>query len=356
MNNGSFYHNDSRFKQSPYFNMEGYTYVDGFGFAPPPPVISEKRLIQSYSNGLGLSTIGFLLLMVVLPTALYRLFSMFIPIIGLYQSFPSVASGMVEMINILASITVYAIPFCLYMIINRIPVRVAFPFHQTRPSLLFPPVLLAMGVSVLGVLSSSLIAVVCQSLFGLQPVGGNISFPQSTMGIILLCFRIAVLAPILEEVIFRGIAMQSLRRFGDSFALLISSVLFALAHQNLVQAPNAFMMGLLMGYFVIRTNSLWVGILIHSVNNALSLLMSFVISVVPVHSQTPVIFSWYALYLFCGILGLLLLVHKYKDMFALRRSSTISGERGKYKAFFSAPGMIVCLIVIGIFFSQNFAG
>ena len=34
-----------------------YTYVDGYGFTPPPPVITERRMLQFYANGLGLSLI-----------------------------------------------------------------------------------------------------------------------------------------------------------------------------------------------------------------------------------------------------------------------------------------------------------
>ena len=36
---------------------DGYIYVEGYGFAPPPPVVTERRLLQWYANGIGFSTL-----------------------------------------------------------------------------------------------------------------------------------------------------------------------------------------------------------------------------------------------------------------------------------------------------------
>lgn len=74
---------------------------------------------------------------------------------------------------------------------------------------------------------------------------------------------------------------QSMRRFGDSFALILSAILFAMFHGNLVQAPNAFLMGLVIGYFVLYSGSLWVGVIIHMVNNILSFAMDLIGTVLP---------------------------------------------------------------------------
>ena len=64
--------------------------------------------------------------------------------------------------------------------------------------------------------------------------------------------------------------MQGLRCFGDGVALLVSAIFFALAHFNAMQAANAFLMGLIIGYFVLRTGSLWTGIILHFIINLLS--------------------------------------------------------------------------------------
>ena len=352
--NHSFDSHNNPSSYSSYNYPSGYTYVEGFGFASPPPAPSEKRRIFAYSNGIGLSLVATCLIWTILPNALFHIFSFFLPILDLYDTFPQMVSSAAECIQILCNILVYAIPFGIYLVFHHIPVWAAFPLKPLPFSSIFPPILLGLGVSVLGVFASTLISTVCWFFLGLQPVGGSVSIPSDPIVLSLLFIRSALIAPIMEEFVFRGVILQSLRRFGDAFALMCSAILFSLAHQNLIQAPNAFMFGLVIGYFVIRTGSLWIGILIHIVNNFLALSMTIIAALLPHASQNLLILVWYALCLGLGILGLLMLVRKNNEMFSLRRSSTISIEHGKYKTFFSSPGMIICLVMFTFLFTQNF--
>ena len=66
--------------------------------------------------------------------------------------------------------------------------------------------------------------------------------------------------------------MQSLRRYGDRFAVIMSSFVFALMHGNMVQIPFAFIAGIALGYAVIKTGSLWTGIIVHFINNSMAVL------------------------------------------------------------------------------------
>ena len=70
--------------------------------------------------------------------------------------------------------------------------------------------------------------------------------------------------------------MQPLRRYGDAFAVAASSVIFALMHGNLIQAPFALIAGVGLGYFVISTGSIWTGVVIHFLNNLFSVVISLV--------------------------------------------------------------------------------
>ena len=80
-----------------------------------------------------------------------------------------------------------------------------------------------------------------------------------------------VVAPILEEVLFRGQILGAVKaKYGSAWALIISSVLFGLIHGIPPQMINAFFMGLILGYIYLKTGSLLSVIIIHSVNNALA--------------------------------------------------------------------------------------
>lgn len=85
--------------------------------------------------------------------------------------------------------------------------------------------------------------------------------------------KVAVVAPIVEELIFRGLILHGFRRNYNGFvAVFMSALLFALFHLNPWQFPATFVLGLLLGWIVIRTNSIILSILGHSINNFLVLL------------------------------------------------------------------------------------
>lgn len=80
-----------------------------------------------------------------------------------------------------------------------------------------------------------------------------------------------VAAPILEEVLFRGVIFESCReRLGKGGAVLLSALLFGLIHGIPVQIVNAFVVGLILGYIYLRTRSLISVIVLHAINNGLA--------------------------------------------------------------------------------------
>lgn len=73
-------------------------------------------------------------------------------------------------------------------------------------------------------------------------------------------------APISEELIFRGYILRSLRPYGKRFAIFGSALLFGLFHGNLLQTPYAILVGLVLGYVTVEYSILW-AIAIHTFNN-----------------------------------------------------------------------------------------
>lgn len=85
--------------------------------------------------------------------------------------------------------------------------------------------------------------------------------------------KVAVVAPIVEELIFRGLIFQGFRRNYNGFvAITMSALLFALFHLNPWQFPATFVLGLLLGWIMLRTRNILLAILGHSINNLLVLL------------------------------------------------------------------------------------
>lgn len=87
---------------------------------------------------------------------------------------------------------------------------------------------------------------------------------------------VAVMAPLLEEWLCRGLILRGLlfNRVRPAVAIVISAVLFAFIHGNLWQGIPAFALGCLFGYVYYKTGSLKLTVLMHFTNNFTSLLVS----------------------------------------------------------------------------------
>ena len=91
-------------------------------------------------------------------------------------------------------------------------------------------------------------------------------------------FTAIVSAPILEELLCRGVLFEVLnRRWGAKVSILVSALFFGLLHiGNLANAVVAIVAGFIFGALYVRTSSLYVTIIIHAINNALAFaLISF---------------------------------------------------------------------------------
>jgi sodium transport system permease protein len=80
---------------------------------------------------------------------------------------------------------------------------------------------------------------------------------------------LALTPALCEETFFRGLLFSGLRRWGPWAAVGISALLFGLMHGSIYQFLPTFIIGLLLGYAVWRSGSLYCSILIHFLNNGL---------------------------------------------------------------------------------------
>lgn len=82
---------------------------------------------------------------------------------------------------------------------------------------------------------------------------------------------IVIAAPILEELIFRGIILNGLlRKYSPAKSIIISSILFGIVHLNPWQFIGALIIGLFSGWIYYKTRKLTLAIMIHFVNNLIA--------------------------------------------------------------------------------------
>ena len=88
--------------------------------------------------------------------------------------------------------------------------------------------------------------------------------------------NLVILAPLFEETFCRGILLRGmLKTMKPKWAIILSALMFALIHGNLVQGVNAFLLGCIIGYAYYKTGNLWMAMLMHATNNLMSFLLMY---------------------------------------------------------------------------------
>lgn len=150
---------------------------------------------------------------------------------------------------------------------------------------------------------------------------------------------LTLLAPVTEEIFFRGVIQRSLEPYGKKFAILGSAFLFGIFHGNIVQSPYAFAVGLVLGYVASEYSIVWAMVL-HMFNN---LVMGDMLTRI-----TEFVPGWVGEVLSFGfiwgfaLLGVLVLVLKRKKIAAYFQNGKM--HPWCVKSFFCSPGVIALTV------------
>jgi len=105
-------------------------------------------------------------------------------------------------------------------------------------------------------------------------------FGNTTFGYLSLVVSAFVLAPLVEEIVFRGFILQGLlKKFTPLISILISSLLFAFLHFEFSSIIPLFIIGNILGWIYYKRNNLWDCLLFHAMNNGLALIVEFVLHI-----------------------------------------------------------------------------
>lgn len=133
-----------------------------------------------------------------------------------------------------------------------------------RPGIFLCMLLFCMGAQMANSLWITLLEMMLMP-FGksVMPILESVAGDSDTFSLFLYA---SILAPLWEEILFRGYVLRALRPYGKRFAIVTSAILFGLFHGNLLQTPYAVLMGLVLGYVTVEFSIVW-AVLLHMFNN-----------------------------------------------------------------------------------------
>ncbi len=172
--------------------------------------------------------------------------------------------------NFLVSSAMIVVPAFVFLACSgESPVEAA-GFHKIRWSTVFMIVLFTFLTMPLTTVINTF------SMFFVENAVTEISGQVLELPFVVAFFFMAVVAPVCEEVVYRGIAYQGYKRSGTLLqAALCSAMIFAVGHMNFNQAAYAFVIGVMLVLLVEATGSIWASIIYHVVFNGYSVCVMY---------------------------------------------------------------------------------
>ena len=292
---------------------------------------AEQRILRRRSSWTGWAVLASLLLLNVLFT-------------GCFLLLPTAENSAAYFMEVTFAYTIsFALSALLLTKALNMPLDAALPMQKTGVLTAIAAVLFGAAACNLANYPANIVAMLLDSA-GLSGAVPEYGVDGSALTSVFLVLASCVVPALVEEFLYRGVILRALMRFGTGFAILTSSLLFALMHGNLSQIIFAFPLGLLFAILVVRTGNLWITIVVHFLNNFLSSLYLIVSATAGTQAADLYSTIFPPVLWVLGAVGLAyLLIHSRGTFFRLSPPRTLLPHSMKASGFFGNPGIILFL-------------
>ncbi len=226
------------------------------------------------------------------------------------------------------------IPFFLMRKIFRIPLKkMTRNFNPTFVDLFVQTIVFFTICIALTYVSNILFAYLGMEAKLISSIG--FSYDEADLSDFLYVFMLIFVTPLVEEYAFRGVLLNVLSKYGKTFGLYASALVFALAHMSFAEMIPAFVMGIQLGKTALRYKNIVPSIFIHILFNALI----YALCVIP-SSVTR-----YMAYVLAGVVivaAYLILSGRYERITIQKlRSNRITTI-----VFYSSPAIIIAMLLM----------
>ncbi len=243
----------------------------GCGYQPAYPMAAPARDPRKKGASSTINRMGLLLLAQVALSFIWQFpLQMLLALVGvdLFRN----ALGYQWLSGVLVPLST-ALPFAAYLFFRKKDPSDYLKFEKVGFTGGLLCVVAGLGVVLLGNYPALLVQQFLGN-FGYESPGSILSQGESLEAILLEIAVTAVLVPFMEEFAFRGVILSALRKYGIGFSIVVSGVLFGLAHLDASSVVFATIAGLVFGFLYAKTNNLWLTVLIHALNNLIAVLGS----------------------------------------------------------------------------------
>ncbi len=247
-----------------------------------------------------------------------------------------------QAIQIVVSCLMLFVPFCAVARQQMCKITETASLRPAKRGYTVPFIAIGIGFCLFASMAADIVSGIFRNLGIIFPTVQT-ELPGGINGFFLMVISSAVVPALAEEFAIRGIVLGILRRYGEGFSIIASSVVFGLMHANAIQIPFAFLVGILLAFVTVKSGSLWPAILIHFVNNFISVVFSYLSELLP----SGVINIGYIIIMALSMIVTItaaVVVGGRKDLFTLEKTGEIGAGRA-IKWFISSPVVIIAAVI-----------
>ncbi len=191
--------------------------------------------------------------------------------IGAYFQIRNFQSGL-----IITQYIIILLPPIIYIAVKKLSIKETLKLNKISLKHSFLIVCITLLIYPAAIFGNTLLMTVISFL-------GNLNIPQLPMATnkneyIVLLFIISISAGICEEIFFRGFILSGYERMGKRKAIIFSAILFGFFHFNIYNLAGPIILGLVFGYLVLETGSIFAGMIGHMVNNGFAVTLGFILN------------------------------------------------------------------------------
>ncbi len=306
------------------------------------PQKATRKWMFIHGSGAGLAVLGFLFIQF--------LASFVIGVLAVFMSnnTPEYIQSILNnyLITGIISILSCVLPFSVYALIAKVDIKSSYKKSNLRAGFKVSLYFIAIGVCMAANYVSDIVQRIF-SIFGLQPIMPDIYVPKDPANIIIFFIAIAVIPAIVEEFATRVVLLNSLKKWGEKFAIIISATVFGLMHGNFVQIPFAFVVGLMLGYLAVKTGTIWLSMLVHFSNNFISALLSVLGNYLNSYVIVILNIATMIVPILIGLIVFLIVKVRQKYSLALTPQQPLAIKRSEAAFYyFISPAMLIAIGVL----------
>lgn len=253
-----------------------HTYVDGQGYIEKKPGEAEKKTLLKCCSILSLVMILYFALDLFSGFAINyidKYYSANIADVPTSDVFETTCASVVLAKSFLNVISL-VIPIIVFMAVLKLPKSVMLPKSESNRKYSAIGVILSLVIMIVGRASRYFISGILTFV--------NIKFDPfdfvytdnllvMTIFFVVQCFAV----PILMEILFRGIVMQTFRQFGDFFAIIIAAFATCLCYSDITEKGYYFVLAFVIGMFTMKTGSISTAFLLNCSAQLVSHLINY---------------------------------------------------------------------------------